>query len=208
MSLFPQKGTHINFVQFQWSSSWLSDSIHHWPKLISGGGQWWRLCFDKVPDLIFQYFTKYFEPYPDVWDDVFKHEHKQFFFFKISRHGLILIHPALTWRMWWQTGPRWSSPLSVSSLSSLLLVSKNIGEDIFWKSCPWMTYEQNNYLFTIEPFHDSTSPHPAPVCSKSTFSLDFFHPNTTHRPWHASVTLTLFQVLMWGSRFIIDTQQR
>ena len=60
MSLFPQKSTHINFAQFQWSSSWLSDSIHHWPKLISGGGKWWRLCFDKVPDLIFQYFTFFF----------------------------------------------------------------------------------------------------------------------------------------------------
>ena len=34
-----------------------------------------------------------------------------------------------------------------------------------------MTYEQNNYLFTIGLLHNSTSPHPS-----STFSLDFFHP--------------------------------
>ena len=34
-----------------------------------------------------------------------------------------------------------------------------------------MTYEQNNYLFTIGLFHDSTSPHPS-----CTFYLDFFHP--------------------------------
>ena len=89
-SLFPQKGTHVNFVQFQWSSGWLSDSIHHRPKLISGGGQWWRLCFDEVPGFIFQYFTKYFEPYPDVWGDVFKHKHRQFFSLKTFRHDLIL----------------------------------------------------------------------------------------------------------------------
>ena len=87
------KGTHINFVQFQWSSSWLSDSIHHWPKLISGGGQWWRLCFDKVPDLIFQFFKIFFEQYTDVCGDKHKHKHEQVFL-KLFRHYSILTFSA------------------------------------------------------------------------------------------------------------------
>ena len=47
------------------------------------------------------------------------------------------------------------------------------GEQKHWERhfCPWMTYEQNDYLFTIGLLHNSTSPHPI-----STFSLDFFHP--------------------------------
>ena len=43
-----------------------------------------------LPGFIFQYFTKYFEPYPDVWGDVFKHKHRQFFSLKTFRHDLIL----------------------------------------------------------------------------------------------------------------------
>ena len=203
MSLFPQKSTHINFAQFQWSSSWLSDSIHHWPKLISGGGKWWRLCFDKVPDLIFQYFT--------------------FFFNNTLTCGVINININININSFF--------PQTITTLFNTY-VQRSLGErggklgwdgvccspphhfhhPGWWAKTLRKAFLSLNDLWTkwLSLYHWTFSRFHFPSPKQYVFPGFFFHSAlilpTDHdmhlSHWH------LFQALMLGSRFITDTQQR